>query len=267
MKHTGKLKYILPLFAWICTVGMQARDGVTDRNARYEKWGPTSDHNGMGYTVRAGFVLGGTTPLPLPAEVRSIGTFKTKGGLALGLEGYKYFNQRWGLTTGLHFFMQGMQTGAEVKDYNMALIMGEDKVEGHFTGTDITITHMTGFTVPVMATYRIGARWNFNLGPYFSYWIFRDFEGEVYDGYLREGSPTGQKIAISRENPASYSFSDDMRRVSWGFEFCADFRVMRHMNVFGLLDWGLSDVFKKDFKTVSFPMYPLYATFGLAYYY
>ena len=103
---------------------------------------------------------------------------------------------------------------------------------------------MTGFTIPVTATYRVGARWTFNLGPYVSYWIYRDFDGEVFDGYLREGSPVGQKITIGTDNPASYDF-----------------------NVFGLLDWGMNDVFKSDFETVTFSLFPLYATFGMAYYY
>jgi hypothetical protein len=37
------------------------------------------------------------------------------------------------------------------------------------------------------------------------------------------------------------------------------------MNVFAGLDWGMSGLFPKDFKTIEFPMYPLYAKFGLAY--
>ena len=145
--------------------------------------------------------------------------------------------------------------------------MGDDVVSGRFTGTDITETRMTGFTIPVTATYRAGARWTFNLGPYVSYWIYRDFDGEVFDGYLREGSPVGQKITIGADNPASYDFSENMRRFSWGMEFAADFRVREHLNVFGLLDWGLNDVFASDFETVTFSLYPIYATLGLAYYY
>lgn len=262
-----RLKYLLLLGAWACVTGMQAENG-TEREARYEKWGPTSDHNGWGCVLRAGLIVGGTTPLPLPAEIRSINTYSREGGgFSLGADAYKYFNRRWGMAAGLHLFTQGMGTGADVKDYNMAIVMGDDKVEGRFTGTDVTETRMIGFTLPVMATWRAGARWNLNLGPYFSYWFYRDFEGEVYDGYLREGSPVGQKITISRENPATYSFNDDMRRVSWGIELGVDFRVVRHMNVFGILDWGLSDVFHSNFKTVDFPMYPLYATVGVAYYY
>ncbi len=238
-----------------------------NREANLAKWGPTSDHDGMGFIVRAGYVLGGTTPLPLPDEIRKIKEFAPKGGVSLGIDGYKYFNTRWGISAGLRFFFEGMHTGARVKNYNMAIVMDEDVVEGRFTGTDITDTRMAGLTIPVTATYRVGARWTFNLGPYFSYWFYRDFDGEVFDGYLREETPVGQKIVIGSDNPATYDFSDDMRRVSCGMEFCADYRVMKHLNAFALLDWGTCDVFKDDFRTVTFPLFPLYATFGMAYYY
>ena len=211
MKH---LKYILILALSSAMGTLQAQDlkelmkeNRENREANYAKWGPTSDHDGMGYVVRAGFVLGGTTPLPLPKEIRKINEFAPKGGFSLGIDGYKYFNTRWGLSAGLRFFMQGMRTGAEVKNYNMAIVMGEDVVEGRFTGTDIT------------------------------------------------------------DNPASYDFSGNMRRFSYGMEFCADLRVKKHLNVFALLDWGMTDVFKDDFETVTFPLFPIYATFGLAYYY
>ena len=134
MKH---LKYILILALSSAMGTLQAQDlkelmkeNRENREANYAKWGPTSDHNGMGYVVRAGFVLGGTTPLPLPKEIRKINEFAPKGGFSLGIDGYKYFNTKWGLSAGLRFFMQGMRTGAEVKNYNMAIVMGEDVVEG-----------------------------------------------------------------------------------------------------------------------------------------
>lgn len=269
------LKYILALALLAVCGATQAQENLKtlmqenreNREANYAKWGPTSDFHGMGFLVRAGYVLGGTSPLPLPAEIRKINEFAPKGGFSLGVDGYKYFNTHWGMSAGLRFFMQGMRTGAEVKNYGMTIRMGDDVVSGRFTGTDITETRMTGFTIPVTATYRAGARWTFNLGPYVSYWIYRDFDGEVFDGYLREGSPVGQKITIGADNPASYDFSENMRRFSWGMEFAADFRVREHLNVFGLLDWGLNDVFASDFETVTFSLYPIYATLGLAYYY
>ena len=180
---------------------------------------------------------------------------------------FNMFNKRCGIMTGIHYFMEGMNTGATVKNYKMGIQMGEDYLEGMFTGTDETKTFMSGFTVPVLATFRVSPRWNINIGPYVSFLMYRDFEGSVYDGYLRVGGPTGEKVEISKENPATYNFADNMRRVLWGMEIGADWKITRHFTAFANLDWGMNSVFKSDFKTIDFPMYPMYATFGVAYLY
>ena len=239
---------------------------VVAQENRFAGWGP-SNANGWGYKIRAGYTLGGTSPIPLPEEVRSINSYHPEGGLTFGADAYKMFNKRWGMSMGARFFMEGMYTGADVKNYNMGITQGEDYLEGRFTGTDITETFMVGVTVPLLVTLRCNHRWNINVGPYVSFLIYRDFEGSVFNGYLREGDPTGQKIEITAENPATYDFSSDMRRVLYGLEIGADFKATPKMTAFAYLDWGLNGVFKSSFKTVSFNMYPLYATVGLAYVY
>lgn len=239
--------------------------GKTAARARkYAEWG-LKDGRTWGLKARAGYVIGGTTPLPLPAEIRSINGFTPNGGLTFGLDGYKQFNTHWALGAGLHFFMEGMGTGADVKNYHMGIKMDEDYLEGQFTGTDETNVRMGGFTIPVTAAYRISPRWTVSAGPYLSVITSRDFSGSVYDGYLRVNDPTGEKIVISRENPATYDFSSDMRRVQWGVEVGFEWKATRTIGVLGGIDWGVSDVFRSDFQTVDFPMYPIYATIGVTY--
>ena len=75
-----RLKYILMTLCLSATGILQAQQSMKslmdekreNREANYAKWGPTSDHDGMGFVVRAGYVIGGTSPLPLPAEIRKI---------------------------------------------------------------------------------------------------------------------------------------------------------------------------------------------------
>lgn len=247
--------------AMVMTISLSAQD-----KDKYASWGPRCE-KGFGFLVRGGFILGGTSPLPLPEEIRSINTFRPNGGLAFSVDGYKMFSRRWGLMAGAHFFMEGMHTGADVKNYHMGIAQGEDYLEGYFTGTDVTETFMAGFTIPVMATFRISPRWNVNLGPYVSFILSADFEGQVYDGYLREGTPTGPKVEISCDNPATYDFAPDMRKVVYGAELGFDYKIRRGLTAFASVDWGMTGVFHSDFKTVDFPMYPLYATFGIACHY
>ena len=216
---------------------------------------------------RIGYVIGGTTPMPLPEEIRSIDKFSPKFGMTVGVDATRRLDNRWGVTAGVYFFTEGMHTEAGVKNYHMGIIQGDDYLEGNFTGKDVTDNSMMGLTIPVMGSFSISARVDINLGPYVSYLYDREFKGEVYDGYLREGNPTGQKVIIDSGNPATYDFSDSMRQWLWGMCLGFDWKVVRHCTVFASLDWGLNDVFRSDFKTVEFALYPVYATFGVAYRY
>lgn len=255
----------------ICLLGAVLTAQAQDKEEKWQKWGPTSQSQ-SGCIVRAGYTIGGTTPMPLPSEIRHINEFSPKGGATVGLDVYKMFSRRWGFSAGWHFFYEGFHTGADVKNYKMSLTMEGNTMAGYFTGTDITNTTLWGMTMPVLATVRVSPRWNISFGPYFSTYFKQTFEGEVYNnskgvGYLRVDTPTGQKVDITRDNPATYDFKDNMRQWNGGLEVVFDYKVMRHMNVFGSLDWGLSNIWEPDFEAVDFRMYPIYATIGVAYRY
>ncbi len=131
---------------------------------------------------------------------------------------------------------------------------------------------MWGLTMPVLATVRVSPRWNISAGPFFSVFVSQSFKGTVYDnsegiGYLRVDEPTGEKINIDKSNPATYDFSDNMRKWNAGIEIAFDYKAAKHLNVFGILDWGLSDIFEPDFTAVDFKLYPIYGIVGLAYRY
>lgn len=260
-----KLKNLLVVVALLLSVSAYTQDS-------WEKWGPTNGLKGAGVLVRAGYTIGGTTPIPLPGEVRSINEFSPKGGGTVGVDVYKMLGKRWGVSVGWHFFYEGFHTSADVKNYKMSLTMDGNTMSGYFTGTDVTNTDMWGMTLPLLATFRMSPRWNFSFGPYFSTYFKQDFSGEVYDtkdgvGYLRVDDPTGEKVNMDRNNPATYDFTDRMRRWNVGLEFGFDWKACRHMNVFAKLDWGLSNIWEYDFDAVTFRMYPIYATIGLAYRY
>ncbi|MBR4758160.1 MAG: PorT family protein [Bacteroidaceae bacterium] len=251
-------------FSFLILSSSQAQD-------KWEKWGPTSK-SGAGVILRAGYTLGGTSPIPLPKEIRSINAFSPKGGATVGFDAYKMFSRRWGLAVGTRFFYEGFHTSADVKNYWTSLVREGNEMSGYFTGRDVTNTSMWGVTLPLLVTFRAGARWNISVGPYFSAYFKRSFDGEVYDnkdgvGYIRVDSPTGEKVNIDRSNPATYDFKDDMRKWNSGLEFTFDWKATKHLNVFGSLDWGLSSIFERDFEAIAFKMYPIYATVGVGYRY
>lgn len=257
MKHTLAILTIA-----LCALAAQAATPEA-----YYKWGT---HNPDGVQVRfnAGYALGGTTPLPLPAEIRKIDRFKPYGGGNIGVEASKMFGaskKRWGISGGLHGFLDGMKTGAHVKGYHMGLDLDGNHVEGYFTGIDETNVRLIGLTLPLQAVWRVSPRWTLQAGPYFQIFKKKEFEGCVYDGYLREVDPTGAKIDIPASNPLPYDFSSDLRSAYWGITLTADWKITRHLSAYGAVDWGVSDVFRSNYETITFSMHSIYANIGLAY--
>lgn len=224
--------------------------------------------NGLEYEVKAGFNVGGTSPLPLPQEIRSIDSYNPNLSISIAGEITKWLGvqQKWGIIVGLRLENKSMKTEATVKNYSMEIIGTEgEKVSGAWTGGVRTKVQNSYLTLPVLATYKLAPRWNLKAGPYVSYLIDGEFSGNVYEGYLREGNPTGAKVEFKNGQTASYDFSSDLRRFQWGAQLGAEWKAFKHLNVYADLTWGLNDIFKEDFKTVSFAMYPIYLNLGFGY--
>jgi hypothetical protein len=223
---------------------------------------------GLEYEVKAGFNIGGTSPLPLPAEIRKIKSYNPS--MSIGIEGNvtKWFGpeRKWGARIALRLENKGMTTDARVKNYGMEIIGdGGEHVKGNWTGDVKTKVKNSYITVPVLAVYRFNNRLRGNIGVFASYMTEGDFSGHVYEGYLREGDPTGNKVNFSDGKTAPYDFSKDLRRFAWGPEAGIEWRAFKHLNVCGDLTWGVNDIFKKDFDTITFSMYPIYLNVGFAY--
>jgi hypothetical protein len=139
------------------------------------------------------------------------------------------------------------------------------QLSGLWTGGVKTKVHNSYVSLPVSFAYRQNRRWDFSLGVYFSYLLSGDFSGDVYEGHLRTPDETGSRVDFQGSNRATYDFSSDLRRFQWGWQAGAEWKAFRHLNVFGDLTWGMNNIFKGDFKTVTFNLYPIYLNCGFAY--
>lgn len=223
---------------------------------------------GLEYEVKAGFNIGGTSPLPLPVEIRSINSYRPTTAIAVEGNVTKWLDRerKWGVIVGIRLENKGMKTDATVKNYGMEIIgEGGEVVKGNWTGRVKTKVRNSYLSVPVLATRQLNKRFSMSLGPYVSYMLEGDFSGHVYEGYLREGNPTGNKVVFTGDKSAPYDFSDNLRRFQWGAQLGAEWKAFKHLNVYADLTWGLNDIFKKDFDTVTFAMYPIYLNVGFGY--
>lgn len=220
----------------------------------------------LNYTFRAGYNIGGTAPLGMPATIRGLNSYDLQPNFSLGLDVWKDFWGNWGALAGVHIENKGMKIDAKVKNYHMEVVQGGERLEGQYTGCLITECNQWMLTIPVMATYHTG-RWLLKCGPYLSYVATREFEGYVYDGYLRKGNPTGDKVVMGpkgSDNP-TFDFGGNMRKVQWGIDLGADYRIGQRFGVYADLTWGLNGAFESSFKTIEQTMYPIYGTIGVTY--
>lgn len=224
--------------------------------------------HGLDYEVKAGINIGGTSPLPLPKEIRSLDNYYP--GLAITLEGnatkWIDIKQKWGVSLGIKLDSKEMETKASVKNYGMEIFSETGgKIKGLWTGGVKTKVKMSYLTIPVLANYRISSRWKVMAGPYFSYMMNGEFSGNVYEGDLRTPDASGSRVNFEGENMAAYDFSDNLRHFQWGLQVGGEWKAYKHLNVHADLTWGLNDIFEKDFTTVSFAMYPIYLNLGFGY--
>ena len=227
-----------------------------------------SSLHGWEYALKAGFSIGGTAPLPLPEEIRKIDSYVPSMAISIEGNATKWLDEKkiWGLTLGLRLETKNMTTEATVKNYCMKIInTAGGELEGLWTGGVKTKVKNSYLTIPILANYKISSRWKLVAGPYFSYLLEGDFSGHVYEGHLRTPDQTGSRVDFSGESIATYDFTDNLRKFQWGIQFGGEWRAFKHLNVYADLTWGLNDIFKKNFDTISFAMYPIYLNIGFGY--
>lgn len=263
-----KLKYTFIILG-LLSISVTAQ--TVENNLPKDRWKGIEDHTpgilqsflvGVEYRIKAGIALGGTAPLPIPLEIQKVNGFNPLINTSLEAEIVKVFQNTYGLSFGLRLETKGMETDAEVKNYNMKMVTADSEIAGVWTGMVKTQVVNSYITLPVLGLWKPSPRWDMKLGLYASYALSRSFSGSVYDGYLREGSPVGEKIEI--EN-AIYDFSEDIRRWNWGLQLGADWRAFPHLLVGLDLTWGLNSILKKSFDTITFDMYPIYLDLNFGY--
>ena len=217
--------------------------------------------------ARAGYSIGGTTPIPLPETIRSIDSYSLTPSFMVGLDAMLPLTQQWGIMTGLRLENKGMKATVTTKAYFMEVVKGDQKMSGLFTGRVEQEVKQWMLTVPVQATFTLSHRVMLKGGPYVSFLLSKGFSGIASDGYLRKDSPTGPKILMgNREGEwATYDFDNDMRGVQFGVGIGVDWQVYKRLGVSADLNWGLTGIFPGDFKTVEQTLYPVYGTIGVFY--
>ncbi len=234
-------------------------------NAQTNKFSDYLEQKQLDVELRAGIIVGGISPMPLPVEIREILKYSPEFNGMFEVQISKWFSDKLGFSSGIRFENKGMETSANVKSYQTKIVHRGDQVKGYWTGkvtTDVKISYMT---IPILVNMQVYPRWRIQAGAYFSYNMTDKFLGQVSNGYLRENTPVGQKIEFKNEQYATYDFSDELRKIAYGFQLSGQWKAINNLHILMQFTWGLNDIFKPDFETVAFGMYPICMSLGASY--
>ena len=198
------------------------------------------------FNLFLGYNIGATAPIPIPAEVRKIESYNPKFNPSMGLNiGYR-FNNKWGAGTGIAVDWKGMRVKDEVKYMytSITTIQGNDKFTGYFVGKNMTNIDMPYRTVPIYAPYNFNEKWSARLGIYAAKALYSKFNGSVNNGYIRVGTPTGQKQEIDGDG-ATFDFSEDIRDYDCGLQAGGEYKRKNRVGCYANLNWGLVPCFTK----------------------
>lgn len=225
----------------------------------------------LDWYLNIGLNIGGSMPVPLPAEVRKIDSYNPKINPHVGISTIYNLNKKWGIGTELSVGIKGMRVKDEVKSMRTKVLVSEKDspdqrmVEGYFTGKNTTNVNLQYLSLTLSSIYSINDKWEVKLGLYATSFLKTKFNGNVSDGYLRDKEPNGPKIVIESDNPATFDFSDNMRDFDAGVVIGGKYKINERIGAIVNLNWGLTDIFYRDQNPINFKMQNIYATFGVAY--
>ena len=84
-------------FILLCLIVATVAQAQEDRNKNILK----SLTIGLEYRLKAGFNIGGTSPIPLPVEIRKINSYKPTTAFSIEGDVVKTFDNKWGVSAGI----------------------------------------------------------------------------------------------------------------------------------------------------------------------
>jgi hypothetical protein len=215
------------------------------------------------FKINGGYNIGGTSPLPLPVEIREIKQYSPPGFAPhVALEGIRWMNKTWGISVQLTLDHKGFTVRDRVKNLHTEIEMDSETYAGTFTGMNTTKIHNAYITVPVSATWRVTDKWLAQAGFYLACMNNPDFKGTASDGYIRRGDPTGEKTVVDK---ALFDFSDRQNRFDCGIQVAGERTFYANFALRGQIAWGVTPLFPSGFTGMSFDMYNIYGTLGISY--
>ncbi len=216
---------------------------------------------GMDVSLLFGVNLGATTPVPVPNEL-DITKYNPKFNPKFGAMVAYYFNERWGIGTGLTLDWKGMNVHTEVDQVHLSVdVPNLGTLTGYVTGKNTTQVNTLYLVQPVYGSFRISPKWQVKAGIYMGEVLHRKFEGDVSDVMIRVETPVQQEREVEY---ATLNYKRDVRKFDLGGLAGAEFRMNEHVGFFADFTWGFIPYFSKEVP-IHFTMRNIYFSLGATY--
>ncbi|MCD8041872.1 MAG: PorT family protein [Tannerellaceae bacterium] len=216
---------------------------------------------GVDFSFVVGLNIGATTPVPIPKEL-DITRYNPKFNPKLGANLAYFFNDRWGIGTGLTLDWKGMNVHTKVDEVHLTVdVPNTGTLTGYVTGKNKTQVNTVYLTQPIYGLFRINPKWQLKGGIYLEEALHRKFKGEVSDVEIFVESPVMQKREFSY---ATLDYSDHARKFDIGLLVGGEFRMNQHVGFFADFNWAFIPYFSSNVP-IHFTMRNVYFSFGATY--
>lgn len=207
--------------------------------------------------------LGGSMPIPIPNSFSPTG-FGLKFCPVVGYEMTMMSEYGFGLMMGLRYEAKGMKADADVFQIYTDVEMKGAKAAGYFTGKNHTEIYNQYLVLPIGIVWESKSKnWEINANFYVAQAIGRSFKGYVSDGYLREGTPTGDKVDITERE--YFDFKESVSTFDYGVELGFYRNIYKRFEFNAHVSWGLASLMNKNFTGLPYKMHNVYARIGFSY--
>ncbi len=217
--------------------------------------------SGLDFNFLLGVNLGATTPVPIPGDLK-IRSYNPKFNPLMGANLTYYFNEHFGIGTGLMLDWKGMKVGTRVTDVHLSVDVPDvGTLTGYVTGKNTTKVSTLYLVQPVYASWRFNPRWQLKGGIYLAEALSRSFKGNVRDVNILVESPITQEREVSY---ATLNYGDHTRRFDLGLLAGTEFRMNDHIGFYADFTWGVIPYFSSEVP-IRFTMRNIYFSVGMTY--
>jgi len=224
---------------------------------------PVADKKGWEFFPFAGVNLGMTSSLGTPKETRSVEAANYNFNYVVGGYVSYLFGHKFGIRTGLLFERKGNNSNVIMKDYftKVHIDNAPEETQGYFSGRSQGWHDCYYLTVPLALLYQPNRKWDFFIGPYFSYAVSRDRHGLSSEGTIRES-------LLAPVAPVDHSEADnsaDVSKFDCGVMAGITRQMWNNIYVTSGLSFGLVNVWDGSAYGMNKNIYNIYVNLGFGY--